>query len=154
VARPDPVKQELDKSGLKLLRGSRKRFIDRALDTDPSAKNHPWWYAYACARIGRILEGAKPSWGAFTGSSALESACKSAAHPKCARWFMETYSYFMTRHRPAPILKTDHNPFRNLSDRDAWGKWYTLVEKICDSSTGKLGTWRVGLSETGTARNR
>jgi hypothetical protein len=154
VARPGVVDAELGKSGLKLLRGERKRFVDRALDTDPSAKNHPWWYAYACARIGRILEGSMPTRGAFSRDSALESACKTAAHPKCARLFMETYSYFMTRHRPAPLLKTDHNPFRGLSDRDAWGKWYALVEKICDASTGKLGSWRVGLSITGAARNR
>lgn len=154
MARPGVVENELGKSGLKLLRGERKRFVDRALDTDPSAKNHPWWYAYACARIGRILEGAKPSRGAFTSGASLESACKTAGHPKCARMFMETYSYFMTRHRAWSLTKTDHNPFRGLSDRDAWAKWYTLIEKICDASTGKLGTWRVGLSAAGAARNR
>jgi hypothetical protein len=152
--RPDPVKEELEKTGLKLTDGTRSKFVDRVLDTRPSARNHPWWYTYACARIGRILEGAKPSWGAFSRGGALESACQTAAHPKCARWFMETYSYFMTRHQPAPILKTDHNPFRGLSDVDAWGKFYALVERICDASTGKLGTWRVGLSATGAARNK
>lgn len=154
MARPGVVANELGKSGLKLLRGERKKFVDRVLDTDPSAKNHPWWYAYACARIARILEGARPSWGAFSRDAALESACKTAGHPKCARMFMEIYSYFVTRGRPAPLLKTDHNPFRGLSDRDAWAKWYALIEKICDASTGKLGTWRVGLSAGGSARNK
>lgn len=154
MARPDPVAKAAAESGLEVQRGQRSKFVDRVMDTDPSAKNHPWWYAYACARVGRILEGAKPSWGTFTGSAALESACASAAHPRCARMFMEMYSYFMTRHRAVNLLKPDHNPFRGLSDRDAWAKWYTVVENICDRSTGKLGTWRVGLSATGAARNK
>lgn len=154
--RPDPVQDELDKTGLELTKGDRaaKPYRPAALDSNPTSKRHPWWYAHACARIARILEGAQPSFGAFSRSAAIESAIKSAAHPKCAKRYMETWSYFMTRARPAPIVGTDHNPFRGLSDRDAYAKWYVLVEAICEASTGKLGPWRVGLSETGAARNR
>jgi hypothetical protein len=155
MSRPDPVQQELDKTGLKLTRERKSQaFKQRVLDVRPTARRHPWWYANACARIRRILEGARPSFGAYSRDAALESACKSAAHPKCARLYMETWAYFMTRERPANLLKTDHNPFRGLSDDDAYGKWYALVERICDMSTGKLGTWRVGLSATGAARNK
>ena len=153
--RPDPVQEELDKTGLSMTKdGKRKAYRPPVLDVRPTSKRHPWWYANACARIARILEGAKPTYGAFSRDYAVESACQSAAHPKCARWYMETWAYFLTRQRPAPINKIDHNPFRGMSDRDAYAKWYTLVEKICEASTGKLGPWRVGLSETGAARNR
>jgi len=124
------------------------------LHRSATAKSHPWWYMYACARIGRILEGAKPSLGAFTSSAAIESACRSAAHPRLARRFMETYAYFLTRSKPSPTVGADHNPFRMLSDREAYAKWYAIIEDICEKSTGKLGTWRVGISATGAARNR
>jgi len=153
--RPDPIKEELDRTGLKLTKESKRTaYRPIALDVNPTSKRHPWWYAHACARIARILEGAKPAHGAFSRDAALESAIKSAAHPRCAKMYMEAWSYFMTRQRPAPILKTDHNPFRGLSDREAYGKWYAMIENICEKSTGKLGAWRVGLSETGAARNR
>lgn len=154
--RPDPVAEELARSGLTLSKGERKGKVVKpvALDLSPTSKRHPWWYAYACARIGRILEGAKPSFGAFSRGAALESACATAAHPKCARLVMEAYAYFTTRERPAPTRGTDHNPFRGLSDADATARWYSVIERICDASTGKLGTWRVGLSETGAARNK
>lgn len=158
--RPDPVKEELDKTGLKLTkdeadrRAQAKPYRPAVLDWKPTAKRHPWWYAHACARVARILEGAKPSWGAFSRDAAVESACASAAHPKCARWYMETWAYFMTRHRPASLLKTDHNPFRGLSDSEAYARWYTLIERICEASTGKLGPWRVGISAVGAARNK
>lgn len=158
--RPDPVKEELDKTGLRLTKSEEERLAQAktvkqaVLDWRPTSKRHPWWYAHACARVARILEGAKPAWGSHSRDAALESACKSAAHPKCARRYMETWAYFMTRQRPAPIVKTDHNPFRGLSNSEAYAKWYALVEAICESSTGKMGPWRVGLSETGAARNR
>lgn len=156
MARPDPIAEELDKTGLLLSKGKREAapYRPAILDLDPTSKRHPWWYANACARIGRILEGARPSLGTFSGGSSIESACKTAGHPKCAKIFLETWFYFMTRGRPAPIIGTDHNPFRNLPDREAYARWYQIVERICDASTGKLGTWRAGLSETGAARNR
>jgi hypothetical protein len=155
--RPDPVKDELDKTGLKLTKGERDQstaYRPAILDWNPTAKRHPWWYAHACARIGRILEGAKPSFGSFSRDAALESAIKNAAHPKCAKRYMETWSYFMTRFRPSPVIGTDHNPFRGLSDSAAYAKWYVLIESICEASTGKLGPWRAGISASGAARNK
>lgn len=160
MSRPDPVQEECDKTGLKLSKSPEQRLTESkpyrpaVLDWKPTSRRHPWWYANACARISRILEGAKPSLGTYSSGAALESACKSAAHPRCAHMFMETYAYFMTRTRTAPILGTDHNPFRGMSDRDAYAKWYSIIERICDRSTGKMGSWRVGLSETGAARNK
>lgn len=158
--RPDPVAEAAEAARVKLTKSEEQRaaqarpYRPAVLHHSAAAKRHPWWYMNACARIGRILEGAKPKLGAFTRSAALESACRSAAHPKCARWYMETWAYFSTRDRPPPIVGNDHNPFRHLSDSEAYAKWYALIERICDASTDKLGTWRVGLSEVGAARNR
>ena len=158
--RPDPVAGYMRANRLTLTKSEEERkamatpYRPAVLYSDPTGKNHPWWFVHACARVGRILEGAKPTWGAFSRGSAIESACKSAGHPKCARRFMETLWYFTSRDRPARPRGTDHNPFRGLSDRDAYAKWYTLVERICDASTDKLGPWRAGLSETGAARNK
>ena len=158
--RPDPVKDAADAAKLTLTKSEEERaaqarpYRPKVLHTNPAGKDHPWWYTYACARIGRILEGAKPSLGAFSRDAALESACASAAYPKLARRYIETYAYFVTRSKPPPLIGTDHNPFRGLSDRDAYAKWYTLIENICEASTDKMRGWRVGLSETGAARNR
>lgn len=153
--RSDPVKEEAEKAGLKVSKSEAERLAESnpyrpaILDWKPTSKRHPWWYAYACARIARILEGAKPARG-----HSVESACASAAHPKLAHRFTETFFYFQTRSRPAPTKGGDHNPFRGMSDSDAYARWYEIIERICDASTGKMGTWRVGLSVTGAARNK
>lgn len=158
--RPDPIADALAQTRLKLTKSENERLAQArpyrpgVLHAKPTAKQHPWWYVHACARINRILEGAKPAWGSFSRNAAIESACASAGHPKCARQYMETFGYFYSRSKPPPLIGTDHNPFRGLSDRDAYAKWYTLIERICEASTGKLGPWRVGLSATDSARNR
>lgn len=147
--RPDPVADELARTKSRLLKSTEERTNKPAgfLDARPH-KVSPRW-PYACARIQRILEGAQPARG-----HSFESACKTAAYPRLAQDFMELYSYYLTRDKPAPIVGTDHNPFRLMSGRDAVAKFQVLVEKICDRSTAKMGGWYVGISATGAARNR
>lgn len=96
-------------------------------------------YAAAVARIGRTLEGVMPA-------TSLERAVKFAEYRVLARAYLELYAFYMTRQRPAPILgRADHNPFRNLSDRDAARKWEAMLYAICDRSTSEpgLGSWYV-----------
>lgn len=107
------------------------RFLMRGFDTDPAMISPRW--ANAVARIYRIGEGAK--------ASSFGRATETAECPKLAKEYLETYAYFMMRTAPAPIGKTDHNPFRHLSNRDAMRKFVRMVEDICDRSTGKLGAW-------------
>lgn len=108
----------------------------RALHADPSSISPRW--PYAVARIYRIGEGAK--------ASTYERSVESSECPKLAKQYLETYAYYMTRTRPPPLHpdgrpRTDHNPFRGLSDYDAMRKFVRAVEDICDRSTGKLGPW-------------
>jgi len=104
----------------------------RALHADPRTISHRW--PHAVARIYRILQGAQKS-------SSFVTAVNGAEYPELARQYAETWIYYMTRGKPAPVGKVDHNPFRNLSDTDAMRKFVRFVEDICDRSTGKLGSW-------------
>jgi len=148
--RSDPVAAALAETRSTLTKSDDGRsavarpYRPRVLHSNPAGKNHPWWYANACARIGRILEGAKPTFGAFSRDYALESACQTAGHPKLARRYIELWSYFQTRDRPPPPKGQDHNPFRWLTDRAAYARWYAEIERICDASVGKFGDWRFG----------
>lgn len=103
----------------------------RILHANPHQFSQRW--PFAVARIYRIGEGAK--------ASAFDRATDTAACPALAREYLELYAYYMTRQRSAPLGKTDHNPFRALSDRDAARMFERRVESICDRSTGKLGAW-------------
>ena len=93
----------------------------------------PRW-PFACMRIRRILEG-------VARSSSITDAVGGAEYKKLAREYGETYAYYLTRDRPAPARRVDHNPFRGLSDHDAFRMFVRKVEDICDRSTGKLGSW-------------
>lgn len=157
--RPDPVEQALADTRTRLTKSEEERgqqaraYRPRVLYSNPAGKNHPWWYTNACARIGRILEGARPTFGAFSRDYALESACLTAGHPKLARRYIELWGYFQTRDKPAPVKGQDHNPFRYMSDRDAYKRWYAEIERICEASVGKFGDWRNGVAtEIGVQR--
>jgi hypothetical protein len=103
-------------------------------DANPMLTSEKW--ASAGGRVMRILEG-------MGASSDFRVACRSAAMPELAREYAETYWFFMTRIRPAPVGQTDHNPFRFLSDADAVRMLVAKVYSICDRSTGKFGHWYV-----------
>lgn len=103
-----------------------------ALHADPRIIGPRW--PYAVMRIKRILEG-------VARSSSIVDAVNGAEYKALAKEYAETYAYYLTRTRPAPSKGTDHNPFRHLSDFDAFKRFVRCVEDICDRSTGKLGSW-------------
>lgn len=104
------------------------------LDGNPQLVSEQW--GAAVARIKRILEG--------TGGSAVFSqAVTNATMPKLAARVIEVWSFYKNRGRPAPARGVDHNPFRGLSNRDAFRMYQRLMMDICDRSTGVLGSWYV-----------
>ena len=109
-----------------------ERVIIPELDHRMTLTSEKW--AKAGGRIARVLEGMVPALD-------YRAAVKTAAMPLLALEYAETYSYFMTRGRPAPVGQTDHNPFRYLSDADAGRKLVAKVYDICDRTTGAMGSW-------------
>jgi hypothetical protein len=105
-----------------------------ALHADPRIIGPRW--PFAVMRIKRILEG-------LARSSSITDAVNGAEYKQLAREYVETYTYYLTRTRPAPAKGTDHNPFRHMSDFDAFKKFVRCVEDICDRSSSKLGGWYV-----------
>ncbi len=114
-------------------RDGARPYRPRALHADPRLISPRW--PHAVARIFRICEGAK--------ASAFDRATDTSEVPRLAKRYAEIWLYYMTRTRPAPMIGTDHNPFRGLSDYDAMRMFVRRVEDICDKSTGKLGAWYV-----------
>ena len=102
------------------------------LYADPRTISPRW--SYAVMRIKRILEG-------HAKATTVEGAIRGAEYAGLAQQYIETWSFYMFRSKPAPLVGTDHNPFRHLSDGDAIRKFVRMVEDICDRSTGKLGSW-------------
>lgn len=103
-----------------------------ALHSDPRIIGPRW--PYAVMRIARILEGVAKS-------SNIEHAIEGAELKRLAHQYAEAYAFYLTRTRPPPAKGADHNPFRHLSDFDAFRRFIRCVEDICDRSTGKLGSW-------------
>jgi len=103
-----------------------------ALYADPRIIGPRW--PYAVMRIKRIIEG-------VARSSSIADAVNGAEHKQLAKQYVETYAFYLTRTRPAPVNKIDHNPFRHMSDEDAFKKFVRSVEDICDRSTKALGHW-------------
>jgi hypothetical protein len=103
-----------------------------ALHADPRIISARW--PYAVMRIRRILEG-------IAQSSSITDAVNGAEYKQLAKEYVEIYAYYLTRTRPPPVGRVDHNPFRHMSDFDAFKKFVAAVEAICDRSTGKLGRW-------------
>ena len=103
-----------------------------ALHADPRIVGPRW--PYAVMRIKRILEGVAKS-------SSIEAAVNGAEYKSLAKEYVETYAFYLMRTRPAPVDRIDHNPFRHMSDFDAFKAFVRRVEDICDRSTGKLGSW-------------
>lgn len=143
VPRGDPLKEAQIETGTRL---SRERVDIDAVTTDSPHRLRPVhlhrnpmtiserWGA-ATARIARILEGAA--------GSTLAGAVANAQIPHLAKQYTETWGYYLTRSKPPPANRVDHNPFRGQSDKDASRKFMRLVEDICDKSTGVLGSWFV-----------
>jgi hypothetical protein len=108
-----------------------KAYRPRVLHANPAAMSARW--PYAVMRLKRIMEGAS--------ASSFDRAVQTSECPDLAKAYAETWLYYMTRTRPAPLYKIDHNPFRGLSDIDASRKFMRLCEDICDRSSSRLGTW-------------
>lgn len=104
----------------------------KALYANPLLIGDRW--AHAVKRVERIMEGC-------ASANNLKAAANGAEYGRLATRFAETWSYYLTRSKPPPSRGVDHNPFRNLSDRDASRKFIRVVEDICDASTGVLGSW-------------
>lgn len=136
--RKDPITEAERERGVRLdvrPEDEPDRFVrSRTMDANPLFTSERW--AMAGARIARILEGAGRS-------SILSQSVDTANAPKLAKEYAELWAYFMTRDRIPLIGRTDHNPFRGLSDRDACRMLVRKVEDICDRSTGVLGPWYV-----------
>lgn len=114
------------------VRGRGEIYRSTLLHGNPLLTDETW--SRACARLKRILEGAR--------GATLAGAAATAGVPKLARQWVETWALFMTRGRPPRQNKPDVNPFRGLSDEDADRMLRRKVEDICDQSTGALGAWR------------
>lgn len=125
------AQDQVRRAGLGRRQGGRSYRPDM-LYADPRTISPRW--SYAVMRIKRILEG-------HARASTVEGAIKGAECAGLAQQYIETWSYYMFRSKPVPLVGTDHNPFRHLSDGDAIRKFVRMVEDICDRSTGKLGSW-------------
>jgi hypothetical protein len=121
--------------GLNLTRGDRsataKAYKPKALYAIPQRISERW--GFAVMRIKRVLQGAK--------ANNIKAATGNAECPKLALEFADLYTYYLTRAKAPPTKGKDHNPFRHLSDVDAFRVFVRKVEDICDRSTGKLGAW-------------
>ncbi len=140
MTRHDPLREALRQTGGRLTKSENDRseqataWRPSLLYANPQQQSARW--AAACARVGRICEGAQLSRN-------FEAACRTATMPKLAARYLETHFYLMTRNRPHWRPGPDHNPFRGMNDADAVAKFQRLVEDICDASTGVLGSWYV-----------
>lgn len=106
-----------------------------ALHANPH-KVGPRW-PYAVMRIKRILEGCARS-------SNIEHAVEGAEYRQLAKEYVELYAFYLMRSKPPPPNgKVDHNPFRHMSDYDAFRCFVRKVEDVCDRSIQKLGPWWV-----------
>lgn len=126
----DLARAQVQRAGLSDRRGQAYR--PDMLYADPRIISPRW--SYAVMRIKRILEGAARA-------PSVEDAVKGAEHAALAQQYMETWAFYMFRSKPAPLVGTDHNPFRHMSDGDAIRRFVRMVEDICDRSTGRLGSW-------------
>jgi hypothetical protein len=130
------AQEEIDRVGLKQA-GDGTPYRPIALHANPYRVGPRW--PYAVMRIGRILEGCAKS-------SNLEHAVDGAEYKHLAREYLELYAFYLMRSKPPPPNgRVDHNPFRNLSDFDAFRCFVAKVEAICDKSAkhAGLGRWYV-----------
>ena len=133
------AQERVEQFGLKQP-GSGNIYRPYALHGNPKEMANIWPRGpWAAARIGRIVEGSYASAG-----KSFEETCRTATVPKLAARYLELYAFYMFRDRPAPNPpRVDHNPFRHLSDFDAFRKFTRMVEDICDASSAQLGGWYV-----------
>lgn len=133
----DPVAEFARRNGAALARDARPNdaapYRPAVLHADPTLISEKW--GAAVARIARIVEG--------TRGATLAEGVSNAEVPKLAARYLETFAFYMTRSKPAPIRGVDHNPFRGLNDKDASRAFMARVMDICDSSTSVLGHWYV-----------
>ena len=128
------AQEQIDHAGLKQVGGG-EIYRPVALHANPHQVGPRW--PYAVMRIARILEGCARS-------SNLEHAVDGAEYKVLAREYLELYAFYLMRSKPAPSRgRIDHNPFRNMSDYDAFRCFVAKVEAICDKSTkhAGLGPW-------------
>lgn len=104
------------------------------LYVNPQLVGERW--AAAVARVARILRGTG-------GSNLYTQAVASAGVPTLALKILETYGFYMNRGTVAPIRGVDHNPYRGLTNRDAFRAFARRIEDICDESNAYFPAWWV-----------
>lgn len=144
--RPDPLKKAQQATGTTLEVDAGRHVVkSRYLHQNPLAISERW--GAAAARIGRILQGVNKN------ASSLVVAVEDAELAALATEYADLWSnFFLHFSNPAAASKNERNPFAGLSIKDAGRKFQRMVEDICDRSTGKLGSWYSGISETARAR--
>ena len=128
------AQEQIEQAGLKSGEGG-TLYRPIALHANPHQVGPRW--PYAVMRIARILEGCARS-------SNLEHAVDSAEYKVLAKEYLELYAFYLMRSKPPPPNgRIDHNPFRHMSDYDAFRCFVAKVESICDKSTrhAGLGPW-------------
>lgn len=128
------AREQIERTGLKDPGGGTP-YRPIALHANPHQVGPRW--PYAVMRIARILEGCAKS-------SNLEHAVEGAEYKTLAKEYLELYAFYLMRSKaPPPNGRVDHNPFRHMSDFDAFRCFVAKVEAICDRSRDKLGPWWV-----------
>ena len=128
------AQEQIESAGLKGVGGG-IAYRPIALHANPRQVGPRW--PYAVMRIARILEGCAKS-------SSLEHAVDGAEYKYLAREYLELYAFYLMRSKAPPANgRPDHNPFRHMSDYDAFRCFVAKVESICDKSTkhAGLGNW-------------
>lgn len=86
-------------------------------------------WGYACGRIARIK------------SDGMEGRDYVGKLGPLAYAYDTLYACFLTRNLPAASRGFQRNPFDGMTDRDAARRFIAETERICDQSTGVLGSW-------------
>lgn len=88
-------------------------------------------WGYACGRIARIK------------TDGMQGRAYVGKLGPLAYAYDTLYACFLTRNLPASARGFQRNQFDGLSDRDAARMFISETERICDQSTGVLGSWYV-----------
>lgn len=117
--------------GVTLKAPSGTRYRPGVLYRRAQARGEKW--SLALGRIRRLLEGA-------TKHKDIKVVASTAAHPVLALRYLRLYAAYLMRNQ-LEAVRSRHNPFTGLSDRDAARKFEAEIFAICDASSGFNGPW-------------